>query len=379
MGTVLLEGICKNYPNGVVAIDHLNLQVAGGEFFALLGPSGSGKSTLLRLIAGLELMDKGSVWIDGRDVSRLAPRDRNLAVVFQNPALLPHLTVFENMAFGLRAGGQKVQTVRKAVEDMAERLRLTGILSRKPRTLSGGQKQRVALGRAFVRKPAVFLLDEPLSSLDESLREEIRLDLIAAHRRLGATIIHVTHDQKEALTLGDRVGLMQHGKLAQTGTPRDLYARPCSRPVAGFVGEPAMKFLSVIFENRSGIRFMRIVGLPALPTDLPLAECWASQVEKFAGRTIELGLRPEHVKVHNGSSDRDPAFAWTGFHVSLVRSEYQGYSLLLTLENGLCLLHARAPVDSKHLLHTTVEIGFDLSRASFFASDSGIALSHGTP
>jgi multiple sugar transport system ATP-binding protein len=243
MASVTLEGVQKTYPNGHVAAQGLDLEIQDGEFMVLVGPSGCGKSTALRMIAGLETPTGGRILIGDRDVTVVPPQDRDIAMVFQTYALYPHMTVRENLGFGLRMRGAEREAIRERVEGAARALSLETVLERKPAQLSGGQRQRVALGRAIVREPKVFLFDEPLSNLDAKLRVETRAELARLHRRLGATIVYVTHDQEEAMTLGSRVAVMRDGFLQQVAPPMELYRRPANRFVAGFVGSPAMNFL----------------------------------------------------------------------------------------------------------------------------------------
>src|ERR687894_2286271 len=243
MASVRLEGVTKTYPNGHVAAKGLDLEIRDGEFMVLVGPSGCGKSTALRMIAGLETPTGGRIMIGDRDVTALQPQDRDIAMVFQTYALYPHMTVGENLAFGLRMRGTAKDAIEPRVKEAARALGLEAVLGRRPAQLSGGQRQRVALGRAIVREPKVFLFDEPLSNLDAKLRVETRAKLARLHRRLGATVVYVTHDQEEALTLGNRIAVMRDGFLQQVAPPMELYRRPANRFVAGFVGSPGMNFL----------------------------------------------------------------------------------------------------------------------------------------
>jgi multiple sugar transport system ATP-binding protein len=243
MASVKLEGVGKTYPNGHVAAQNLDLDIHDGEFMVLVGPSGCGKSTALRMIAGLETPTVGRILIGERDVTALPPQDRDIAMVFQTYALYPHMTVRQNLAFGLRMRGAGRDVMDRRVEEAARALALEPVLARKPAQLSGGQRQRVALGRAIVREPKVFLFDEPLSNLDAKLRVETRAELARLHRRLRATVVYVTHDQEEAMTLGSRVAVMRDGFLQQVAPPMELYRRPANQFVAGFVGSPAMNFL----------------------------------------------------------------------------------------------------------------------------------------
>jgi multiple sugar transport system ATP-binding protein len=244
MASVRLEGVEKTYPNGHVAAKGLDLEIPDGEFMVLVGPSGCGKSTALRMVAGLETPTGGRILIGERDVTALPPQERDIAMVFQTYALYPHMTVRENLAFGLRMRRVGREEIDRRVAEAARALALDAVLDRKPAQLSGGQRQRVALGRAIVREPKVFLFDEPLSNLDAKLRVETRAELARLHRRLGATIVYVTHDQEEAMTLGSRVAVMRDGFLQQVAPPMELYRHPANRFVAGFVGSPAMNFLA---------------------------------------------------------------------------------------------------------------------------------------
>src|SRR6476660_1851803 len=243
MARITLSHVDKRYPNGFIASRDLSLEIADGEFLVLVGPSGSGKSTVLRMIAGLEKPTGGAITIGERDVTRLPPQERDIAMVFQSYALYPHMSVRDNMAFGLRLRRQSDEMVGRRVTEVAEALGLTSMLDRKPAQLSGGQRQRVALGRAIVREPKAFLFYEPLSNLDAQLRVETRAELARLHRRLGATMVYVTHDQVEAMTLGTRVAVLKDGFLQQVAPPMELYRKPANQFVAGFVGSPGMNFL----------------------------------------------------------------------------------------------------------------------------------------
>ncbi len=250
MAKVLLDKVTKKYPSrDELTIKETTLEIKDGEFMVLVGPSGCGKTTTLRMIAGLEEVTSGKIFIGDRDVTDLHPKDRNIAMVFQNYALYPHMNVFENMAFGLRLRGVAEEEIKKRVEQVAEMLGLKEQLEKKPRELSGGQRQRVALGRAIVREPDVFLMDEPLSNLDAKLRVHMRSELIKLHRRLKTTTVYVTHDQVEAMTMGDRIAIYNFGVIQQVGTPQEVYFKPANKFVAGFIGSPAMNFFDVKVVN----------------------------------------------------------------------------------------------------------------------------------
>ena len=246
MASLSLKNICKTYPNGFVAVKNFNLDIADKEFIIFVGPSGCGKSTTLRMIAGLEEITEGELWIGNNLVNDVEPKDRDIAMVFQNYALYPHMSVYDNMAFGLKLRKTPKEKIDKLVHDAARILDIEHLLDRKPKALSGGQRQRVAMGRAIVRNPKVFLMDEPLSNLDAKLRVQMRIEISKIHQRLEATIIYVTHDQTEALTLGTRIVVMKDGVMQQVATPIDLYTKPCNLFVAGFIGSPQMNFIDAV-------------------------------------------------------------------------------------------------------------------------------------
>jgi multiple sugar transport system ATP-binding protein len=283
MAPITMKHISKVYGDGYPAVNDVSLDIADGEFMILVGPSGCGKSTLLRMIVGLEDISSGDMLIDGKRVNDLAPRDRNLSMVFQNYALYPHLTVYENIAFPLRLKGMSDAEIKRRVEEAATTLELTEHLQRKPAQLSGGQRQRVAMGRAIVRQAAAFLFDEPLSNLDAKLRGQMRTEILRLQRRLDTTTVYVTHDQTEAMTLGDRVAVMRKGILQQVASPRELYEQPLNLFVAGFIGSPPMNFLPASVEGNQ-------VKLPFLSYEMP------SQVAAQAGdnKLLIAGIRPEH-------------------------------------------------------------------------------------
>jgi multiple sugar transport system ATP-binding protein len=284
--------LTKAFDGGTLAVDSLDLEIGDGEFMVLVGPSGSGKTTVLRLTAGLEAITKGEVEIGGRVVNDLHPMDRDIAMVFQNYALYPHMTVSENMGFGLKLRHTKKREIKERVGDAAHTLSISDLLKRKPGQLSGGQRQRVAMGRAIVREPAVFLMDEPLSNLDAKLRVQMRAEIQRLQHRLGTTTIYVTHDQTEAMTMGDRVAVMRHGRLVQVDTPQALYDRPVDLFVAGFIGSPAMNLVSAQLRASNG-SLLATVGSTEL--ELP-AGAVPTSVAARAGRDVIVGFRPEHLE-----------------------------------------------------------------------------------
>ncbi|MDG4888126.1 MULTISPECIES: ABC transporter ATP-binding protein [unclassified Mesorhizobium] len=287
MAEVILENICKTYGNNFHAIDQLNLSVEDGEFLILVGPSGCGKSTALRMIAGLEDVTSGSLRIGGVDVVDMPPKDRDIAMVFQSYALYPHMTVFENIAFSMRLAGKPKAERKKRVDEIAKTLQLTSLLDSKPANLSGGQRQRVAMGRAMVREPAAFLMDEPLSNLDAKLRVQMRAEITSLQKQLGVTTIYVTHDQTEAMTMGDRVAVLKGGVLQQVDTPKRLYESPVNAFVAGFIGSPSMNLFEATLtgdELMSGTFAIRLQDA---------AFVRRPSLRSYAGRKVVFGIRPE--------------------------------------------------------------------------------------
>ena len=293
MAIVELEKVSKRYGD-VVAVQDFTLSTTDGEFVVLVGPSGCGKTTTMRMIAGLEAITAGSIRIGGRDVVGMIPRERDVAMVFQNYALFPHMNVFSNMAFGLRLRKLPKRQIEEQVQRAAKILGIESLLNRKPKELSGGQRQRVALGRAIVREPRVFLMDEPLSNIDAKLRVEMRAEIIKLQRRLGVTTFYVTHDQVEALSMGDRVVVMLDGRVQQVGAPKDLYNKPANRFVAGFIGSPAMNFVRA----QSG-KDGSISAGPDFQIFLP--ESLTEKVRRLGLGEVWVGIRPEHLKIQRES------------------------------------------------------------------------------
>ena len=292
MASLSLTNVCKVYPNGFEAVKDFNLEVADQEFIIFVGPSGCGKSTTLRMIAGLEEISSGELKIDGRVVNDVEPKDRDIAMVFQNYALYPHMTVFDNMAFGLKLRKVPKDEIKKKVEEAAKILDLEKLLDRKPKALSGGQRQRVAMGRAIVRNPKVFLMDEPLSNLDAKLRVQMRSEIASLHNRLKATIIYVTHDQTEAMTLGTRIVVLKDGVIMQVDSPQKLYNEPNNLFVAGFIGSPQMNFIDAVCKvegERVTLNFEKTSVV------LPPAKAKKLIDGGYNGKTVVMGIRPEDI------------------------------------------------------------------------------------
>ncbi|HHV28489.1 ABC transporter ATP-binding protein [Acetivibrio mesophilus] len=292
MASVKLKGIYKRYSGGVTAVNDFNLDIEDKEFIILVGPSGCGKTTTLRMVAGLEEISEGELYIGDKLVNDVAPKDRDIAMVFQNYALYPHMSVFDNMAFGLKLRKIPKDEIKRRVLEAAKILDIEHLLERKPKALSGGQRQRVALGRAIVRDPKVFLMDEPLSNLDAKLRVQMRTEISKLHQRLQTTFIYVTHDQTEALTMGTRIVVMKDGYIQQVDTPSNLYERPCNMFVAGFIGSPQMNFVNAKVEKR-GEEIHLLFG----KQDIKLPEGKAKKLEgsEYIGKEVVMGIRPENV------------------------------------------------------------------------------------
>jgi multiple sugar transport system ATP-binding protein len=293
MANVVLENVVKRF-GSVVAVNDVSLAIEDGEFLVLIGPSGCGKSTTLRMIAGLEPVTAGSIKFDGRIVNDLPPKHRDIAMVFQSYALYPHMTVFHNMAFGLKLKRVKRDEIQRRVQQAAQLLNIEELLRRKPRELSGGQRQRVAMGRAIVRQPKAFLFDEPLSNLDANLRAQMRVEIKKLHHKLATTIVYVTHDQIEALTLADRIVVMRDGEIVQVGGPMTLYDRPVSKFVAGFIGAPRMNFVAGRLVDRPDTGMAVEISEDVV---LPVPRSRHAAYAAYVGQPVELGLRPENLRV----------------------------------------------------------------------------------
>ena len=297
MANLSLRNVRKSYPDGFVAVKDFNLEIEDKEFVILVGPSGCGKSTTLRMIAGLEDISEGEVYIGGRLVNDVQPKDRDIAMVFQSYALYPHLSVYKNMEFGLKQRKTPDDEIRKRVDEAAKILDIAHLLDRKPKALSGGQRQRVALGRAIVREPQVFLFDEPLSNLDAKLRSQMRTEIQKLHHKLGTTFIYVTHDQVEAMTMGDRIVVMNDGVVQQADTPQNLYTRPCNIFVAGFIGSPQMNFIEAKLKSAGDAV---TVSFDKYTVELPQSKAKASDVADYIDKDVIIGIRPENISEHPG-------------------------------------------------------------------------------
>jgi multiple sugar transport system ATP-binding protein len=294
MAGISLKNIVKTYPGDVTVVKDLNLEIKDKEFVVLVGPSGCGKSTTLRMIAGLEDITGGELYIGDRLVNEVSPKDRDIAMVFQNYALYPHMTVYKNIGFGLNLRKVDKKVIDQKTKEVAKILDIEHLLNRKPKELSGGQRQRVALGRAMVREPSVFLLDEPLSNLDAKLRAEMRREIIKLHKTLDITFVYVTHDQTEAMTMGDSIVVMKDGYIQQVDTPMALYNSPCNLFVAGFIGSPQMNLIESTIEKRNEDYYVNFKEYSIL---IPENKCGKELLESYVGKSIVLGIRPEHIYI----------------------------------------------------------------------------------
>ena len=370
MASLSLRHIYKKYPGGVTAVSDFNLEIKDKEFLIFVGPSGCGKSTTLRMIAGLEEITEGELFIDDRLVNDVAPKDRDIAMVFQNYALYPHMTVFENMAFGLKLRKTPKEEIKRRVEEAARILDIAHLLDRKPKALSGGQKQRVALGRAIVRYPKVFLLDEPLSNLDAKLRAQMRTELTKIHKKVGTTFIYVTHDQVEAMTMASRIVVMKDGIIQQVDTPQNLYDSPCNVFVAGFIGTPQMNFINGTLQKKGDDVFFNFgensVKLPAEKASNPA-------IDDYIGKEVIAGLRPECV--------HDEPMYLSSLSESVIDTnvevtELMGAEIYLYLITGEQKLIARVSSRSQARAGDTIKVALDVSRIHLFDKDTERAILH---
>ncbi len=363
MAQVVMRALNKKYDE-VHAVKDVNLDISDREFVVLVGPSGCGKTTTLRMVAGLETITSGRILIDDTVVNNLAPMDRDIAMVFQNYALYPHMSVYDNMAFGLKMRKFDKSEIQIRVHEAAEILGIQEYLRRKPRQLSGGQRQRVALGRAIVRHPRVFLFDEPLSNLDAKLRVQMRVELKKLHERLGTTAIYVTHDQVEAMTLGDRVVVMRDGRVQQVGDPLELYNQPANRFVAGFIGSPAMNFAGVRIAAENGSLWAVGDGIR-----LKIPAAMTNRLGAQAGKEVTFGIRPEDLRIANGS---DPAEMSIEAVVEVI--ERLGSQILLDVAVGPGMMVAAVEPTVGAKVHEHLRLAVNPHRLHFFDAESEAAI-----
>ena len=375
MASLSLRHIYKKYPGGVTAVSDFNLEVKDKEFLVLVGPSGCGKTTTLRMIAGLEEISEGELFIGDRLVNDVAPKDREIAMVFQNYALYPHMSVFENMAFGLKLNKVPKEKIKRLVEEAARVLDITHLLDRKPKALSGGQKQRVALGRAIVREPKVFLLDEPLSNLDAKLRAAMRTELTKLHKRVGTTFVYVTHDQVEAMTMATRIVVMKDGLIQQVDTPQKLYDYPCNIFVAGFLGTPQMNFINGSLVKRGdGVYF----DFQNVSLKLPEEKANAEELKDYIGQEVVIGLRPEAISDVAEAVAANPEYS---FEVNVDVTELMGAEIYLYLtvgdpEDEPTSLIARVSSRSQSRAGDKIKVAVDMSRFHIFDKDTEACILH---
>ena len=365
MASVRLENVKKVYEGSVTAVHSFSLEIEDREFVVLVGPSGCGKSTTLRMIAGLEEVTEGTIYIDGQAVNDVPPKDRDIAMVFQNYALYPHMTVYENMAFGLKLRKFPKDEIDGRVREAAAILGIEEYLDRKPKALSGGQRQRVAVGRAIVRKPKVFLFDEPLSNLDAKLRVQMRTEISKLHQNLGATMIYVTHDQTEAMTMADKIVLMKDGHVQQIGTPLEIYNYPVNKFVAGFIGSPAMNFIEGTLRKERGLVFAETGGSVCLPVDKVHEKRLAGHV----GKNITLGLRPEHV-LGNAETIRQRAKWRVKVHVEVVEPMGNELYVYFTTSPRGRQYVARLKPDAAPKVGAPFNLVMDMTKAQYFDRES---------
>lgn len=364
MASLSLKNITKAYPNGFVAVKDFNLEIADKEFVIFVGPSGCGKSTTLRMIAGLEDITSGELFIDGKLMNDVEPKDRDIAMVFQNYALYPHMSVYDNMAFGLKLRKTPKDEIDKLVQEAARILDLTHLLDRKPKALSGGQRQRVAMGRAIVRNPKVFLMDEPLSNLDAKLRGQMRIEISKLHQRLQATIIYVTHDQTEAMTLGTRIVVMKDGIVQQVDSPQNLYDKPCNKFVAGFIGAPQMNLVdATVGKDGSDIT----ISFGGHTITVPKEKAKKLVDGGYVGKAVTLGIRPEDLHDEDAFLEASPK--------SIIDATIRVYELLgaevyLYFDVDDANFTARVNPRTTARVGDTIKLGLDLTKIHVFDKET---------
>ena len=368
MSEVVLKGLKKVYDNKVTAVHDVNLEIKDKEFIVLVGPSGCGKSTTLRMVAGLEEISDGELYIDGKLVNDVPPKDRDIAMVFQNYALYPHKTVYDNLAFALKLRKEPKDVIDKKVREVAEILDITQYLKRKPKALSGGQRQRVAIGRAMVRDPKVFLMDEPLSNLDAKLRVQMRTEIAKLHQRLGTTIIYVTHDQTEAMTLGSRIVVMKDGIVQQIDSPQHLYDMPCNLFVAGFMGSPQMNFVEATARVSGNKAYLDVEGQSI---ELPAKKAKALIDGGYNGKQVIFGIRPENI-----IEVKDGVQAPYSFSSKVNVYELLGAEVFLYFDLGSSNITARVEPTTKVRPGDTVKYTFDTEKIHVFDKETELTITN---
>ncbi len=370
MAGLSLRGLGKTYQGGVKAVQDINLEIEDKEFIILVGPSGCGKSTTLRMIAGLEEITDGELYIDDKLVNDMAPKDRDIAMVFQNYALYPHMTVFENMAFGLKLRKVPKDEIKRKVEEAAKILDIEHLLDRKPKALSGGQRQRVALGRAIVREPKVFLMDEPLSNLDAKLRVQMRAEIGKLHKKLETTVIYVTHDQTEAMTMGSRIVVMKDGIMQQCASPAKLYDEPVNVFVAGFIGSPQMNFLNVTVEKRDAGVYLVSEGFEV---KLPDGKGNREELAPYYGKEVIMGIRPEAIHEDEAFIASMPEDV---VDVDVELTEMMGAETFLYIKVAGTSMIARLNRRTTAKNGDTIKVALDANKIHLFDKDTEMAIIH---
>nr|WP_294675351.1 sn-glycerol-3-phosphate ABC transporter ATP-binding protein UgpC [uncultured Blautia sp.] len=368
MASLSLQHINKTYPNGFQAVKDFNLEIEDKEFIIFVGPSGCGKSTTLRMVAGLEEISGGTLKIGDKVMNDVEPKDRDIAMVFQNYALYPHMTVYDNMAFGLKLRKVPKDQIDKAVREAARILDLEKLLDRKPKALSGGQRQRVAMGRAIVRNPKVFLMDEPLSNLDAKLRVQMRIEISKIHQRLGATIIYVTHDQTEAMTLGTRIVVMKDGVVQQVDTPQHLYEQPGNLFVAGFMGSPQMNFLDAQIAEKGGDLIAKVGEYDVV---IPAAKAKVLKDGGYVGKTVVLGIRPEDIHDSQMFIEASPSAPMTS---TVKVYELLGAEVFLYFDVNGTQVTARVDPRTNSKTGDTIKFAFDMEKSHFFDKETELTI-----
>ena len=368
MASLSLQHINKTYPNGFQAVKDFNLEIEDKEFIIFVGPSGCGKSTTLRMIAGLEEISGGTLKIGDKVMNDVEPKDRDIAMVFQNYALYPHMTVYDNMAFGLKLRKVPKDQIDKAVREAARILDLEKLLDRKPKALSGGQRQRVAMGRAIVRNPKVFLMDEPLSNLDAKLRVQMRIEISKIHQRLGATIIYVTHGQTEAMTLGTRIVVMKDGVVQQVDTPQHLYEQPGNLFVAGFMGSPQMNFLDAQIAEKGGDLIAKVGEYDIV---IPAAKAKVLKDGGYVGKTVVLGIRPEDIHDSQMFIEASPSVPMTS---TVKVYELLGAEVFLYFDVNGTQVTARVDPRTNSKTGDTIKFAFDMEKSHFFDKETELTI-----
>ena len=361
MANLDIKNLSKNFGDSKILND-INLNVSNGEFIVLVGPSGSGKSTILRIIAGLEQPDTGEILIDNKIINNLHPKDRDIAMVFQNYALYPHMSVYENLAFPLRMKNKNNAQIQKAVNETAELLDIKKHLLKKPKELSGGERQRVALGRAIIRKPQLFLMDEPLSNLDAKLRTQMRAELLKLHKSLVTTVIYVTHDQIEALSMGNKIVVLNHGKVQQVGTPDEIYNNPINTFVASFIGSPGMNFFDIKFIDKTKINFLGEIKELKLKDQSLKTLC----EKNIINDELLLGIRPENLKL---SQLGDVCFSASVDLLEVLGNEYLVYAT--PINNKLSHFSIKISENINYGVGDRIDVSIDLSKVNYFDKTTG--------